>query len=297
MKRLIRLGIFLVIAVVLGLFGVFTWMSWQQANQFVFVPRRTIQLVQNMPTYQNIEFSSNNVSLRGWFLAPSRDDGASILFVHGHGGNRNDFDEWAAAFAAEGYGLLLFDLHAQGESDGERITMGVTEAEDVKAAFNYLIAQDGINPERIAIFGHSMGAATSILATAQIPQIRCILVSAPYSSIRNVLNDRIPTTVGFPSLFFPDMIVGMSSYLSGADYSLANPLAVVGEIHQPIIFMAGSSDDTIPPSHSQILYDAANEPKELHYIEGANHNDMFDVRFSDFLAVVRPFLERYLINE
>jgi fermentation-respiration switch protein FrsA (DUF1100 family) len=93
------------------------------------------------------------------------------------------------------------------------------------------------------------------------------------------------------------MIVGMSSYLSGADYSLANPLAVVGEIYQPILFMAGSSDDTIPPSHSEILYNAANEPKELHYIEGANHNDMFDVRFSDFLAVVQPFLERYLINE
>ena len=174
--------------------------------------------------------------------------------------------------------------------------MGVTEADDVKVAFDYLIAQEGVNPERIAIFGHSMGAATTILATAQIPQIRCVVVSAPYSSIRNVLNDRIPTTVGIPALFFPDMIVGMSSYLSGADYTQANPLAVIGEIHQPILFMTGSADDTIPPSHSQILYNAANEPKELHYIEGGNHNDMFDVRFSEYYAIVQPFFERYLTN-
>jgi uncharacterized protein len=298
MKRLLRLTSFLIISLIIGVFSVFTLLSWQQANKFVFLERRSLALGKNADLYQEVEFSSvDSLTLRGWFLAPTRADGASILFVHGHGGNRNDFDDWAESFTTEGYGLLLFDLRAQGESDGDYITMGVNEAGDVVQAYNFLISQEGVNPERIGIFGHSMGAATAILATAQIPQTRVLVASAPYTSIRNLLNDRIPTTVGIPALFFPDMIVAMSSSLSKTDYNQASPLAVINDIHQPVLFMAGAIDATIPPNHSGILYAAANEPKELYIIEGANHNDMFDTRLADFLALVHPFLERYLINE
>lgn len=298
MKRVLKLATFLVITLLIGLFFAFSWLSWQQANQFVFLSNPPVFNPQHDSDYEEVEFlSADGLRLRGWFKAPSREDGATILYVHGHGGNRRDFSDWAEVLGAEGYGALLFDLRARGQSEGRYTTMGVNEADDVIAAFNFLAQQGRVNPERIAIFGHSMGGATAILAAAQLPQARLVIASASYSSIRNALNDRIPTTVGIPPLFFPDMIVAMSSYLSGADYSLANPLAVVGEIEQPMLFITGDSDMTVPPSHSQILYEAANEPKELHIIAGANHNDMYGSRFAEYFGIIQSFLERHLIND
>lgn len=298
MKRFIRLALFFVVTMTLGLFIAFTILSWQQANAFVYPQDLSIGAPPTPANYTDVEFfSPDGLKLGGWFLAPSREDGASFIFVHGHGGNRNDFMAWATVFTAEGYGVLLFDLRARGGSEGKFVTMGVLEAGDVVAAFNFLKEQQGVNPERIAIFGHSMGGATAILATAQIPEARILIASSSYTSVRNALNDRIPTEVGIPPLFFPDMIVAMSSYLSGTDYSLANPLGVIGEIRQPSLFVTGTVDSTVPPNHSQILHDAANEPKELHYIEGANHGDIFGAGLDEYLAVVRPFIEHYLINE
>src|SRR5688572_24427689 len=194
MKKLLRLGLFLLITLMLGLLGAFTWLSWQQANAFVSPDTRPFVLPQTVLNYENIEFlSEDSLTLRGWFLAPTRADGASILFVHGHGGNRLDFNEWATILAPEGYGFLLYDSRARGDSDGDFVTMGVKESGDAVVAFNYLGAQAGVNPERIAIFGHSMGAATAILATAQLPEARLLIASSSYTSVRNVLNDRIPT--------------------------------------------------------------------------------------------------------
>jgi uncharacterized protein len=297
MKRFIRLGLFFVVTMTLGLLLAFTILSWRQATAFVYPQDLSVGAPSTPVNYTDVEFlSPDGLKLSGWFLDPTREDGASFIFVHGHGGNRNDFMAWANIFSAEGYGILLFDLRARGGSDGEFVTMGVMEAGDVVAAFNFLKAQEDINPERIAIFGHSMGGATAILAGAQIPEARLVIASSSYTSIRNSLNDRIPTEVGIPPLFFPDMIIAMSSYLSGADYSLANPLAVVGEIRRPIFFITGTIDRTVPPNHSQILYDAANEPKELHWIAGANHGDIFGAGLDEYLAVIRLFLERYLIN-
>jgi dipeptidyl aminopeptidase/acylaminoacyl peptidase len=295
MKRFLRLGLFFLVTMLLGLLIAFTVLSWRQANAFVFA--QDIGIAPTPANYSDIEFlSPDGLKLRGWYLAPSREDGASFLFVHGHGGNRNDFINWANIFSAEGYGILLFDLRARGGSEGEYVTMGVLEAGDVVAAFNFLSSQEAVNPERIAIFGHSMGGATTILATAQLPEARIMIASSAYSSVRNILNDRIPTEIGIPPLFFPDMIVAMSSYISGTDYGLANPLGVVAQITQPSLFITGTIDNTVPPNHSQILYDAANEPKELHWIEGANHNGVFELRMADYMAVIRPFVERYLIN-
>src|SRR5690242_10616809 len=112
MKKFLRLGLFFIVMLLLGLLGAFSWLAWRQANAFVFVDYHHVD-----PTpenFQDIEFLSvDGLMLRGWFLAPSREDGATILFVHGHGGNRSDFENWAQIFETEGYGILLFDLRGR----------------------------------------------------------------------------------------------------------------------------------------------------------------------------------------
>jgi uncharacterized protein len=69
--------------------------------------------------YEGVSFpTSDGVTLRGWFI-PGQ-NGATILFAHGGGGNRLGVGqlEQTAVLAKHGFGILLFDLRGHGDSEG-----------------------------------------------------------------------------------------------------------------------------------------------------------------------------------
>ena len=299
MKRIRNLTLFFLLAMSIGLAIAFGRLCWQQANIFVNVQR---PIVTGSPADYGLSdaqvfevVTSDNVSIRGWYIAPTREDGATFIFVHGHGGTILDFLPEANLYISMGYGAVLFDLRGGGD-DGLPVTMGVNEVYDVEAIFNYLLTQNAVNPERIALYGNSMGASTAILSAAQIPEIRIVIADAPYSSVRDTLVDGIPQRIGIPPLFFPDVIIGMSNYLSGANFYDASQINALPEIEQPILFIHGTADTTIPYHHSEELYEAANEPKVLYIVEGAGHTNNYEYDIAGYEAIVFPFLEQYLTN-
>lgn len=301
MKRFTRLGLFLIVTMLLGLLGAFSWLSWMQASNFVN-PAQTVPNVTptdlGIITYDNIEFvTSDGLTLRGYYFPPEREDGATMIMVHGQASQLFGIFAEIRFFVEEGYGVLAFDLRGHGRSDDAPNTMGITEVYDVQSAYEYLLTRDETNPERIGIFGESMGAATTILAAEQLPELRIVIVDSAYTSIRETLVTGIPLVVGIPPLFFPDLIVAMSSFQSGVDYYDANPLEAIPNVTQPIFFMHGTADSQVPYQHSEILYEATNSPKELYILEGVGHVSGFDVDPEAFEAQITPFLEQYFVNE
>lgn len=301
MKRIRNLSLFFIISMTIGLSSVFGWLCWQQALQFVEVPRIVLDITPadyGVTNYENVEFvTQDNLTIRGWYIAPNRDDGATIIFLHGHGGHLRDLMPEAKFFTDMGYGAILFDLRGHGTSDDAPVTMGINEVMDVQAAFDFLLTQAEVNPERIALYGNSMGAAVALLSAEQISAIRVVIADAPYSNIYNALVDGIPQQTGIPALFFPDIIIGISTYLSGSDFYLASPLDAIANLQQPVLFIHGTNDGQIPYSHSQALYDAANEPKQFYLVDGAGHTNNYEYDVTHYEAIVIPFLEQYLIGE
>lgn len=299
MKRIRNLTLFFILTMSIGLSIAFGRLCWQQAHQFVNIQRPAVMgapIDYGLSDAQVFEVvTSDNVNIPGWFVPPTREDGATILFLHGHGGSRLELLPEAHLFLSMGYGLALFDMRGGGD-DGLPVTMGVNEVLDVEAVFDYLLTQDTVNPERIAVFGSSMGAATAILSAAQMPEIRVVIADAPYSSIRDTLVDGIPQRIGIPPLFFPDVIIAMSSYLSGADYRLASPIEALAEIDQPLLLIHGTLDGTIPYHHSEELYAAANEPKLLYLVDGGGHANSYTHDAQGFEAIVLPFVAQYLTD-
>ena len=86
--------------------------------------------------YREVSFeSTDGVPLAAWWVPPA-DEGMprAAVLVHGWGGDKSDRHviETAQIYARAGYGVLLLDLRGNGDSGGERSTLGYTETHDVR---------------------------------------------------------------------------------------------------------------------------------------------------------------------
>jgi len=136
--------------------------------------------------------TADGVALPAWWM-PAAGATKAIVFVHGHGGSRNEGLRFAPALHAAGYHLLALELR---RNHGQYASMGYHERKDVRAAVDWVLQQKGV--QGVALMGFSMGAATSILAMAEDPRIRAGLFSSPYASTLDVLSEAAQRDFGIP---------------------------------------------------------------------------------------------------
>lgn len=294
----------------LVLFGIgtmlFAWCAstffyaWRTADVLTHKPRVSIDIT---PTdfgatdWRDVEFTAaDGLTLKGWFIPPDPDaDGATILFVHGHGGSRLDYQNIAPLFLREGYGLLMFDLRASGESEGNVVSLGCHEVQDVEAAFEFLSDQPEVDDSRIAIYGHSMGGATAILAMAQLPQAKVLIASAAYTSVYTSIADGVKRLTPLPAFPIADLIVALASVQADCNLFNVRPIETIAESSpRPVLIIQGTDDGTIELHNAEEIYEAAGDPKEIYIVEGAGHADVYEVAPREYERRVLGFLDTYL---
>jgi pimeloyl-ACP methyl ester carboxylesterase len=208
-----------------------------------------------------------------------------LAFVmHGLGGNKDEphIRAIAEAFLESDYTVVTFDTtNTFGESDGAyedaTLTGYYNDLEDV-------IAWASGQPwyaEPFALAGHSFGGIAISLFTETYPQKVARL--APISSV--VSGDlTLQTPIGNPrsqyleqwkregvSVVFEYGIEKRLKWACMEDRLKYSVLPKVGQLTMPVLLIVGGADDTTPPQHQQIFYDALPGKKELHIIKGAIH--------------------------
>jgi dipeptidyl aminopeptidase/acylaminoacyl peptidase len=302
MKRFLRLLVFGLVSLTLALSVVFTVICYQQALYLTLpspvVPSRT-PADYSIANYQDVTITTaDGLNLAAWYMPPTREDGASIIFIHGHASNRSHYLSRAEIFAEDGYGMLFMELRNNGTSAGEFTTMGLLEVQDVQAAFDFLIQQPHVSADRIALYGHSMGGATAIMAFQDIPQARMLISEAAYSALTDNIHARIVRDLPLPPFVFPQMIVGFAGMLTGENLFDVRPIDAIQELNgRPVLLIHGTNDGVVPFINGERLFTAAHEPKEFWIIEGANHGASFGVSPEVYEAQVMSFLEQYLVDE
>jgi uncharacterized protein len=158
--------------------------------------------------YEDVRFpASDGVMLSGWFIFPvGVGNGAAVILSHQNGHNRVYMLLHAEPLAQRGYGVLIYDHRAQGDSEGQQVTSGWAEDQDVLGALAYLQSRPDVDRDRIGAAGLSLGAVASIRAAAQSSDIKAVW-SDGLGGI--TLRDNLPPcnlmeTLGTPSwmLFF-----------------------------------------------------------------------------------------------
>ena len=107
-----------------------------------------------------------------------------VVLGHGFGGIRALLTPYAKAFSAQGWAVLSFDYRNFGDSDGtERQVLRVNQQlDDWRSAIAYVRSLEQIDPERIALWGSSLGGGHVLSIAAEDHRLRAIVAQAPHIS-------------------------------------------------------------------------------------------------------------------
>jgi len=126
--------------------------------------------------YSDMQFlTGDGLRLSGWYLPPQ--NGVVIILVHSYYSDRRQTLPVAEMLYKHGYGLLMYDQRASGESQGDVRSLGALDIPDLGRAADWLIAQQ--KDLLIGAYGCSMGGAISLAGTLDTPSIRALALDAP----------------------------------------------------------------------------------------------------------------------
>jgi esterase/lipase len=175
----------------------------------------------------------------------------------------------AEMFNRNGYGVLMTTFRAHDLSDDEIFTWGVKEMMDFQAWYDYLLTRGDVDPEKIGIYGESIGGALTIkFVSKEKPNIKAVITHSAFSSIGDAVEMGVKYYAGLPAFPFAPMIVWWAERTGGFDASEINTKDWVADMcGTPILILQGGADDHIPAESGQWIHDAACAPKKL-WFEG-----------------------------
>lgn len=198
---------------------------------------------------------------------------ATILLVHGYGGNQDELLPVAGALHDAGFGVFSFDSRGSGRSSGE-ITFGAREQEDLQSVVDYLTTRPDVDPERIGALAFSMGAAATIMAAAEDKRIKAVVDDSGWADVHHWLRPKLLDMFLHPRARFTPLSMKLVELRTGIDFDRLKPGDVVDRLApRPLLIIHGGADDVVPPADADELFAAAKEPKQVWLVEGAAHGD------------------------
>ena len=248
-------------------------------------------------TNVTIPSTEPGITLAAWWTPPAQPDGPVVILVHGTGSCRRDAVTLlpAGMLARHGFGVLVPDLRDHGDStiDDGHWAGGVDSWPDVLGAWQWLLAQ-GIGPERIGLYGGSMGAGAVVHALGHEPRIAAAFLDSPYADMVSAVWFYAEHE-GKPGWMAPAAL--LMGQLATGDPLLGDGPAAVLRQHlagRPLFIVAGTADETIDVRQSSDLAAAATEsgtPVTPWIVDGARHveaafvvTDEYERRLAAFFA-------------
>ncbi len=226
--------------------------------------------------YEDVRFTAEDgVKLAGWWIAAPSARG-TVLYCHGNGGNIASYLDAALVGTKLGLNMFLFDYRGYGTSAGTPSEAGTYR--DAAAAWNYLVGERKIPPERIVIWGRSLGGAIAARTAADRPAGAVILESA-FTSLPALARHHADWV---PSVFFAAHRYDTRRYLD--------------QVTAPVLVIHSPDDEIVPFQHGRSLYEAIRGPKAFLEIHGSHNRGTADSA-AVYEAAIKEFVDRYLGKE
>lgn len=265
------------------------WMYFKQGS-IVYLPTREFV---KTPREAGLAFedlhltvkraSGTSEQIHAWWLpaasgsatGTSAASGMSVLFLHGNARNMGAASntDKVVSLARAGFNVLTLDYRGYGKSEGDA-PYEAAVYEDASAALDELIRRAPDAGRRV-LHGHSMGGAVAIDLAAKRPrEFMAAFIESTFTSMFDMATLN-PVYRALP----------VDTLLTERFESMRK----IGGFRLPVLFIHGTSDQRIPPSMSQQLYERAPQPKTLIVVPGATHNNLHT--FPEYASAYRLLLE------
>jgi fermentation-respiration switch protein FrsA (DUF1100 family) len=251
-------------------------------------------------TVEEVTFASaeDGLPLSGWFFtAPSSTPAPTVVLCHGVWTGRRECLPMAIRFHQAGYNVLCFDFRAHGLSGGRFISVGQHETRDVLGAIAFLRTRPEVDPLRIGVVGFSMGAAATINAAARCADIAAVVADSAYAAFVDAVRYSFRQVAVLPHYPFAPLALRCARWIVNVDARQLRPVDVIRDISpRPILITHGGADEIVPAQHARLLFQAAEEPKELWLVPNAGHVGARDNDPDSYFTRVEAFLREALAN-
>ena len=238
--------------------------------------------------YEDVFVESDGLRLHAWYIPGRNETGPVVLVAHGLGANKQNFLVHALDLNTIGYPVMIFDFRAHGDSEGYTTSFGIREAEDVKAAHDWLVNR---HPQRpVCALGYSMGGAAVARAVQKYQIFDKIILDSTFSSAHRVAH------VHYLRFFGPLEPLAWAQgrfwcwLWTGADLAENSPASYAGSLmNKSVMLIHGKADSIIPYTESIRLHEALEGRPELWIVHEANHMEAY--MDASYFSRVQSFLE------
>lgn len=201
----------------------------------------------------------DGIEVTSWIIPPAATDSQPqpsqqplIIFFHGNAIHALQGSQRALRFAHEGFGFVLAEYRGYGHNDGRPSETSLYS--DARRLIASLKEQFPATP--FFLYGESIGSGVAVQMATEF-DVAGVILEAPFTSVTDIAQKTYPFVPVAPLL----------------KHRFDN-IVKIKDIDAPLLILHGAEDSIIPPSYGRRLYDAATEPKTLHIVENAGHNDL-----------------------
>ena len=258
--------------------------------------------------------SFDGTSLRGMLLPRAEDAEykGTIVFCHEYGSDMYSCARYTCPLIESGYDIFTFDFRAHGESgdiDYKPVQWpSDKELGDALGACAYVqaqLAEEGKSQD-IGLFGISRGAGSGLLAAASDSKIKAIVCDGAFSTDTTLIAlmkrwasifEAIKViNTNYPEVFWKLLLWLLMRFaqpkLGRRFPSVRKALKEMAP--RPIFFIHGQRDSYIQVAQTELLHEAAPEPKYMWIVEKAKHNQAAIIAPEAYAARTVAFFDKYL---
>jgi dipeptidyl aminopeptidase/acylaminoacyl peptidase len=215
---------------------------------------------------------SSGRQLHGWWTpahASFSPPLGTVVHIHGNAQSVDNHHPLTNYLAGHGFNVFIFDYRGYGRSEGH-LRRREDAFADARAAVAYVRGRPDVDPERLALFGHSIGGAVTLTIAPEISDLAAVVVVSPFASWQWIAANTIsghepPGRVG---RFVASILVREG----------VEPRHAIAGIDQcPLLIVHGDADDIVPIEHGEALLETAlnaGVDARLRRIPGGDHNNL-----------------------
>lgn len=226
------------------------------------------------------------------WLVPAADgatpSGPALIVLHGWGGNSAQMLPLAAPLHAAGLTLLFIDARCHGDSDADTFASLPRFAEDLECAFDWLRDRMGDGSGRIALLGHSVGAAAALLVAARRREVAAVVSVAAFAHPAQVMR-RLLAAWRIPYLPVGWYVLRYVQRTIGEHFDAIAPERTIGRVRCPVLLVHGQDDATVPVEEARRIHAARGDAPARLLLVAGSHDDYEDLErrvgeVADFLV-------------